>query len=228
MTKIKNVKVNKEKAAVKEVAAEKNDVKKVEQVKSSIVSDTAAKKEEVKETATAVKAKPAAAKTATKTTHSRRASASKSTRTTKAKAKTKTTTTETKTKAAVKKTPAKTEVKETSTAKTPEVNLSEVLGDCEVKLIPTKGVKTASSYPVNVALKNLGFEKVVKVRYTEDNWKTEKEEPLKFINQEDDLEQWGAVLKLNASKKESFQYVIRYKVNDWTYWDNNLDENYKF
>lgn len=48
MTKIKNVKVNKEKAAVKEVAAEKNDVKKVEQVKSSIVSDTAAKKKKLK------------------------------------------------------------------------------------------------------------------------------------------------------------------------------------
>ena len=122
----------------------------------------------------------------------------------------------------------KTEVKEVATIKSTGANLSEALGNREVKLIKINETKTASSYPINVALKNLGFEKVVKVRYTEDNWKTEKEESLQFINQKDNLEEWGTVLKLDEDKKENFEYVIRYRVNDWTYWDNNLDENYKF
>ena len=179
--------------------------------------------EAVKDTVVKEDAKKAVtAKSNSKTTRSKRTTTTtKSTRTTKAKAKT----LDTKKTATVAK---KTEVKEVATIKATGANLSEVLGNCEVKLIKINETKTASNYPINVALKNLGFEKVVKVRYTEDNWKTEKEESLQFINQKDNLEEWGTVLKLDEDKKDNFEYVIRYKVNDWTYWDNNLDENYKF
>lgn len=188
-------------------------IKNVKEIKENeAVKDTAVK-EEAKKVVTA--------KSNSKTTRSRKTTTAKSTKTTKAKAKTldaKKTTTVAK----------KTEVKEVATIKSTGANLSEALGNCEVKLIKINETKTASSYPINVALKNLGFEKVVKVRYTEDNWKTEKEESLQFINQKDNLEEWGTVLKLDEDKKENFEYVIRYRVNDWTYWDNNLDENYKF
>ena len=108
------------------------------------------------------------------------------------------------------------------------IDLKEIIGDAEVKVIPFGGSKDFTNYPVRVVLKNLGYVKVVKVRYTVDNWNSYNEKPLVFNYQNNDLEQWSVDLKLNEKEINNFEYAIMYNVNDWTYWDNNYERNYKF
>ena len=108
------------------------------------------------------------------------------------------------------------------------IDLKEIIGDFQVKVIPIQGSKDFTNYPVRVVLKNLGYVKDVKVRYTIDNWDSYNEESLVFNYQTNDLEHWSVDLKLDEKEINNFEYVIMYNVNDWTYWDNNYEHNYKF
>lgn len=103
----------------------------------------------------------------------------------------------------------------------------DILGQANVKAerIP---YSSSSSYKIQAVVRNLAYNKVVKVRYTQDNWATYKEKELSFHSSidETDLERWNTTLSLDADKMDEFQYCISYQVNGQTYWDNNFGENY--
>lgn len=110
-----------------------------------------------------------------------------------------------------------------------EINYLELLGESPIKVVVSQGIKTGKEYPITVALKNYGFLKTVKVKYTEDNWKTFLEKELIFKSQDDnDIEEWSTIIELTTKDKKSFQYVVSYQVNDEIYWDNNSGNNYLF
>jgi len=91
------------------------------------------------------------------------------------------------------------------------------------------GTTVAENYPVRVLVKNLAYDKVVNLRYTEDDWLTYKELPLNYIaTNTDGSEYWATTLKLNPNAINNFHYAISYTVNGRTYWDNNFGSNYNF
>lgn len=109
------------------------------------------------------------------------------------------------------------------------INLQEALGGAEIKVLHGVAKKSMDSYPIYTALINLGPVKVVKVRYTEDNWKSVKEKELSYEKSvKNDLEVWGTSIKLVSKSTDKFQYAISYEVNGMTYWDNNIGENHNF
>lgn len=82
-------------------------------------------------------------------------------------------------------------------------------------------------YTVSATLKNLAYQKDVKVRYTTNNWKTYKDVSMKYDHTNfDGTEHWTAVLNDNIRDTSGFQYCMSYKVNGTTYWANNFNKNY--
>lgn len=207
----------------------KSTTTKVDAVKASTIKSEIDKKEPVKVSEAKVEVKPetkasttkAATKTTTKsTTTAKKESAAKKTTT---KAKKPTAAKAKKTAAATKKVTAKEEVKEEV-----KVNLAEVIGNAEIKLIPNTSNKTSKEYPISAAVKNLGLIKEVAVRYTTDNWASFEEEALEFKYQEGDFELWSTTISFAEKSKDSFKYCLRYTINDITRWDNNEDNDYTF
>lgn len=83
------------------------------------------------------------------------------------------------------------------------------------------------SYPVCVTVRNIAYQKTVKVKYTLDNWKTCKYANLKFshMNDFDDTEGWyGTIDGIKANSK--FKFYAVYTVNGVTYKDNNFGRYY--
>ena len=82
-------------------------------------------------------------------------------------------------------------------------------------------------YDVNVNLKNIAYQKDVRVRYTLDNWKTFKDAPLSYsMTYTDGTELWGTQIDTNGADKDGFHFAVSYTVNGQTYWDNNFGQNY--
>ena len=109
------------------------------------------------------------------------------------------------------------------------INLQEALGGAEIKVLHGVAKKSVDNYPINTVLLNLGLVKVVKVRYTDDDWKSVKEADLKYEKTvENDLEIWGTNISLDNKSTDKFHYAVSYEVNGVTYWDNNLGENHNF
>lgn len=82
-------------------------------------------------------------------------------------------------------------------------------------------------YYLRVAVKNLAYNKVVRVRYTTNNWQTYQDIDLTYSSSisETNSEYWSTNLCLPASTS-GFQFCIYYQVNGQTYWDNNFGFNY--
>ena len=105
---------------------------------------------------------------------------------------------------------------------------NDILGQANVK-VKRLNYQTPSSFKVQATVKNLAYNKVVKVRYTQDNWVTYQdaalsyEAPITGTN----AETWGVTLNLDESKMDDFHYCVSYQVNGTTtYWDNNFGANY--
>ncbi|MDE6314733.1 MAG: CBM21 domain-containing protein [Lachnospiraceae bacterium] len=90
--------------------------------------------------------------------------------------------------------------------------------------------KTAENYKIYAAVKNLAYSKVVKVRYTEDNWATYQDVALQYDYSlaTNNTEIWTTTLKLDPNKIDQFHYCLSYEVNGQTYWDNNFGANYGY
>lgn len=91
--------------------------------------------------------------------------------------------------------------------------------------------KNPSNYQIRVSVKNLAYDKNIKVRYTENNWGNNsfKDVPLIHIStNEDGSELWGTTLALNENTTGKFHYVVSYEVKGITYWDNNFGANYDY
>ena len=104
------------------------------------------------------------------------------------------------------------------------------LGAANLKLnTPSEYGLNAEYYPINVTVKNLGYNKVVKVRYTQDNWATymDKELSYSYANS-DGTETWGTTLNLDYNKRDQVHYAISYTVNGVTFWDNFFGDNYNY
>ncbi|MBQ2799974.1 MAG: hypothetical protein IJF03_01135 [Lachnospiraceae bacterium] len=98
---------------------------------------------------------------------------------------------------------------------------ANTLGTATVKAIPRR----EQGY-IQALVKNLAYNKTVKVRYTEDNWATYKEANLtySYAIANANAECWATTI--SVSNPSNFQYCISYTVNGKTYWDNNFGANY--
>ena len=87
-------------------------------------------------------------------------------------------------------------------------------------------------------LRNLGFQKEVKLIYSTNNWKTVKTAPLNFVQYYSvgngtiltnpnvfGIEKWSVIVKLGSTATK-VSYALSYKVNGVEYWDNNFGKNY--
>lgn len=113
---------------------------------------------------------------------------------------------------------------------TKNYTLNNELGVANLKLnTPLQYGLNAEYYPISVTVKNLAYNKVVKVRYTQDNWATYTDENLSYsYGNSDGTETWSTTLKLDSNKKDQIHYAISYTVNGVTYWDNFFGNNYNF
>ena len=101
----------------------------------------------------------------------------------------------------------------------------DMVGTAEVKALPLCSA-WPETYCVQAAVKNIAYHKVVKVRYTEDNWATYKETELKYSYSVEGTNSEVWAVDLDVEDTENFQYCISYTVNGRTYWDNNFGFNY--
>lgn len=80
---------------------------------------------------------------------------------------------------------------------------------------------------IHATVKNLGSNKVVKVKYTTNNWATVKEGKLSYqFTNEDGSEEWYLKDSLNVDDWSNLQFYFEYNVNGNTYYDNNCYKNY--
>lgn len=105
---------------------------------------------------------------------------------------------------------------------------ADKIGSIPVKLQRLTYPNSSDSYGINVVLKNLGYNKVVKVRYTQDNWVTYQDVLLSYVSSDTSrgTEEWSTTLSLDTIDKDKFEYCVYYTVNGQTYWDNNFGNNY--
>ncbi|MDE7432976.1 MAG: CBM21 domain-containing protein [Lachnospiraceae bacterium] len=105
---------------------------------------------------------------------------------------------------------------------------TDVLGQANI-IVDRLQYQQPNSYTIKAIVRNLGYNKVIKVLYTQDNWATYNvaafnyQSPYQFNT---DLEVWSVTLNLDENKMDSFQYCVSYEVNGETYWDNNFGANY--
>lgn len=103
---------------------------------------------------------------------------------------------------------------------------NNVLGTANIKVNKLPYLINGA-YPIVATVKNLGYEKVVKVRYTLDNWKTVKEANLSYkSSNSDNTEVWQTTIE--DVNMDGFQYAVSYEVNGQVYWDNCFGQNYTY
>lgn len=78
----------------------------------------------------------------------------------------------------------------------------------------------------SVYVQNLAYDKLIKVKYTTDNWLTFNEVDASHAQSiEGNIERWGFNLALPVDASD-VEFVFSYGVNGETYWDNNLGRNF--
>ena len=104
---------------------------------------------------------------------------------------------------------------------------TDKIGSIPVKLQRLE-FQSSDNFKVDVVLKNLAYNKVVKVRYTQDNWATYQDASLSYVSSDTSrgTEEWSTTLSLNTIDQDNFEYCVYYTVNGQTYWDNNFGNNY--
>lgn len=122
----------------------------------------------------------------------------------------------------------KTTTKKAVASKVEKINYEEILGSEPIKLIISKE-KKVTDYKITVAIRNYNYDKYVYVKYSEDNWKTEKKADLSFkSSEENNIEIWSTSIKINPKKVDDFKFAVAYAVNDEEFWDNNYGQDYTF
>lgn len=104
-----------------------------------------------------------------------------------------------------------------------------VLGQANI-IVDRLSYQQPSYYKIKAILKNLAPVKIIKVRYTQDNWATYQEAALSYSStyyiDTEEYETWDVTLNLDENKMDSFQYCVSYEVNGETYWDSKFGANY--
>ncbi|USB32658.1 carbohydrate-binding protein [Paenibacillus sp. YPG26] len=86
-----------------------------------------------------------------------------------------------------------------------------------------------NTFTGNVFVKNIAYNKTVKIVYTTDNWATTKEGYATYsrpANTEETVQDWQFSFNNIGSNVSQIKYAISYTVNGQTYWDNNYGQNY--
>lgn len=108
--------------------------------------------------------------------------------------------------------------------------LKDVLGCANMKLrrINTYSSLNKTTINVTAVVKNIAFQKVVGVRYTDDDWASYQNVELKYSApiEGTNSEIWTGTIEIDSSEKSSFHFCGYYTVNGVTYWDNNFGANY--
>ena len=83
------------------------------------------------------------------------------------------------------------------------------------------------SYNVVACVRNIAYQKTVKAKYTENNWKTTKYATLTFSNMNDfdNSERWTGTIS-GVKNPANFKFAIVYTVSGKTYTDNNFGRYY--
>lgn len=104
---------------------------------------------------------------------------------------------------------------------------NNVLGTANVKSSRLCNVGISGAL-VRVKVKNLGYEKKVKIVYTLDNWNSKKEASLSYSSSISGTneEEWSTNLQIEDGNFNQIKFCISYEVNNNVYWDNNFGENY--
>jgi hypothetical protein len=76
-----------------------------------------------------------------------------------------------------------------------------------------------------VLVANLGYSKVVGIRYSSDNWATYTDFDGEFAGSENGYDRFR--VQSYATVSPSIKFAVYYKVNGQTYWDNNNGANYE-
>lgn len=92
-------------------------------------------------------------------------------------------------------------------------------------LITSNIVSTSTSISGTVILKNLAFQKTVKVIYTTNNWVTSNEVAASYLNPDFSYENWNFQIN-GLSSGQTVKFYVAYTANGITYYDNNLKRNY--
>ncbi|NLP27558.1 MAG: hypothetical protein GX370_02065, partial [Clostridia bacterium] len=101
-----------------------------------------------------------------------------------------------------------------------------ILGTSNVTLSNAYLIKGRDSLSGQIVVKDLAYEKDIKVRYSYDNWTTFKETSAKYnFTERNGVEIWSFEDNI-PSDAEQVKFAISYTVNGKTYWDNNFNENY--
>ena len=80
----------------------------------------------------------------------------------------------------------------------------------------------------DMILKNLAYDKEVKVIYTTDNWETRQEVAASYGSSYDnDLEDWNFKIE-DVAAGTTVKYLAAYKVDGTTYWDTGFNQAYEF
>ncbi len=104
---------------------------------------------------------------------------------------------------------------------------TETLGDnCNIT-INRGGCNYYYGSYISAVVKNLAYEKTVKVRVTYDNWNSYEDVALGYSDtRADGTEVWNVRLDKQIANYENFHYCLYYTVNGQTYWANNFGANY--
>lgn len=84
-----------------------------------------------------------------------------------------------------------------------------------------------------VKVRNISFEKAVKIRCTFDGWEKHEDISAKYVNNQNgsfspyDTFSFQVNVPPNHDPKKSVEFVVCYEVDGKEYWDNNDGENYK-
>ncbi|AAK76874.1 hypothetical protein BJV85_003792 [Clostridium acetobutylicum] len=86
-----------------------------------------------------------------------------------------------------------------------------------------RNINSSNNYfATNVDVKNIDGDRVVKVRYTTDNWKTYTDV---VANHNNEKTEFGISQPVPQGTKQ-VQFAVVYEVNGVQYWDNNFGSNY--
>lgn len=78
-------------------------------------------------------------------------------------------------------------------------------------------------------LQDLGNDKKVMMRYTDNGWASYKEVELEYVYTFFNGQELWAVERSNMlAMPREYEYALYYQVNGSTYWDNNFGENYRY
>lgn len=96
------------------------------------------------------------------------------------------------------------------------------------------GILATSNIFGAIAVKNIAYDKIVIVRLTLDSWKTSRDIPASFVQQERNgtVDRFFFMTSLDGCELSdvvsSLEFAVCYCVGDETFWDNNSNSNYRF